>query len=163
MNAAPPTLHSVCGKIAAGKSTLTQALAAQPFTIRISEDTWLPRLYPGEINHLADYSRCAARLRQPMGEHVQGLLRAGLSVVLDFPSNTPLTRAWARSLADGAGAAHIVHWLDVPDSVCKQRLLLRNASGSHPYVVSEEEFEQFTRHFVAPGEDESLHVVRRSD
>lgn len=157
------TLHSVCGKIAAGKSTLTQTLASQPATIRISEDDWLSRLYPGEIRELPDYVRSADRLRQAMGPHVQALLAAGLSVVLDFPANTPASRSWARSLADAAAAAHILHWLDVPDSVCKERLRLRNVSGDHPYTTSEEQFEQITRRFVAPAGTEGLRIVRYSD
>ena len=39
------TLHLVCGKIAAGKSTLTAELAAQPRTVLISEDFWTARLF----------------------------------------------------------------------------------------------------------------------
>jgi predicted kinase len=124
------------------------------------EDDWLSRLYPGEIRELPDYVRCAERLRQAMGPHVQALLRAGLSVVLDFPSNTPASRRWARSLADEAGAIHVVHWLDVPDSVCKERLRQRNDSGLHPYTTSEQHFEQITARFVAPREDERLEIVR---
>ena len=41
-----PTLHMICGKIAAGKSTLARRLADQPNTILISEDVWLSTLYP---------------------------------------------------------------------------------------------------------------------
>jgi predicted kinase len=159
-SATPATLHTVCGKIAAGKSTLAHTLARQPATIRVSEDEWLPRLYPGEIRELPDYVRCAERLRQAMGPHVEALLRSGVSVVLDFPSNTPATRAWARALADGAQAAHTLHWLDLPDSVCKARLRERNASGLHPYTTSEEQYDQITGRFVAPAADEGLHVVR---
>ena len=59
----PGTLHFLCGKIAAGKSTLAATLAAQPGTLLISEDHWLAALYPGEIQGVADYARCAARLR----------------------------------------------------------------------------------------------------
>src|SRR5690349_15960107 len=47
---APAVLHMVCGKIGAGKSTLTQRLATEPKTILISEDDWLARLYPNEIH-----------------------------------------------------------------------------------------------------------------
>lgn len=43
------TLHLVCGKIAAGKSTLTSELARAQNTVLISEDKWLSTLYPGEI------------------------------------------------------------------------------------------------------------------
>src|SRR5581483_2032351 len=82
------TLHLVCGKIAAGKSTLCTRLAAAPGTVLISEDYWLKRLFGEEMKEVADYVRVAARLRAPMGAHVADLLKTGVDVVLDFPANT---------------------------------------------------------------------------
>ena len=43
------TLHMLCGKIAAGKSTLAAELARQPNTVLIAEDFWMTQLYPGEV------------------------------------------------------------------------------------------------------------------
>jgi hypothetical protein len=56
------------------------------------------------------------------------ILQHGLSVVLDFPTNTVSHRDWMRSLITQANAAHELHLLDVPDAICKQRLdqLYRN-------------------------------------
>lgn len=156
----PAVLHLVCGKIGAGKSTLTRRLAAAPHTVRISEDDWLARLYPGEIHALADYVRCAGRLREAMAGHVEALLAAGTSVVLDFPSNTVATRRWARGVFEKAGTAHRLHHLDVPDDVCKARLRARNLAGEHPFETTDAEFDQISRHFVAPTADEGFHVIR---
>ena len=152
-------LHMVCGKIGAGKSTLTRRLAAEPQTILISEDDWLARLYPNEILAIADYVRCAGRLREAMAGHIEALLKAGTSVVLDFPSNTPRTRAWARGVFEKAGAAHLLHYLDVPDEVCKARLRARNLSGEHPFETTDAEFDEITSHFVAPTAQEGFNVV----
>jgi len=149
----------VCGKIAAGKSTLTARLAAAPATVLVSEDHWLARLYPGEIKTIPDYVRAAGRLRGVMGPHVETLLKAGLSVVLDFPANTLATRQWMRALFEGAGADHRLHLLDVPDEVCKARLKARNAAGAHDFAASEAEFDAITRYFVAPSADEGFRVV----
>ena len=71
------TLHLVCGKIGAGKSTLTQRLADAPATVLLSEDSWLAHLYPGEITSVADYARSARRLRGALTEHLCALLGAG--------------------------------------------------------------------------------------
>lgn len=98
-----PMLHMVCGKIGAGKSTLTRRLADAPATVLISEDAWLAALYPGEIVDLPDYVRTSTRLKQVMAEHVVALLAAGVSVVLDFPANTASSRAWARGIFEKAG------------------------------------------------------------
>ncbi len=154
-----PTLHLVCGKIAAGKSTLTAELGHRSATVVVAEDDWLARLYPGEQNTLADYVRNSSRLRSVMGPHVVALLRAGVSVVLDFPANTPASRAWMRSLFEAAGVPHQLHHLDVPDEVCKARLRARNAEGRHAFTVTDEEFDLFTSYFVAPTPEEGFDVI----
>lgn len=159
MSSPRPTLHMLCGKIAAGKSSLAGRLARAPATVLLSEDHWLSRLYPGEIASLADYVRCSARLRDALGSHVETLLRAGLSIVLDFPANTVASRQWMRSLFESAGADHRLHFLDLPDEVCRARLAHRNASGTHEYVVSDAEFEAFTRHFVPPSREEGFETI----
>ncbi|AGU51768.1 AAA domain-containig protein [Variovorax paradoxus B4] len=156
----PGVLHMICGKIASGKSTLTKHLAAQPKTVLISEDDWLARLYPNEIQALADYVRCAGRLREAMSGHIAALLAGGTSVVLDFPSNTPTTRNWARGLFEKAEAAHRLHYLEVPDEVCKARLRARNLSGEHPFQTTDAEFDQITSHFIPPGAEEGFNIVR---
>lgn len=154
-----PTLHLVCGKIAAGKSTLVTELGRLPSTVVVREDYWLVRLYPGEQNSLADYVRNSTRLRSAIAPHLVDLLRNGLSVVLDFPANTPSSRAWMRTLFEGAECAHRLHYLDVPDEVCKARLRRRNENGTHEFVVSDEDFDLFTSHFVPPSTDEAFEVV----
>ncbi len=147
---AKPTLHMICGKAAAGKSTLAARLAEAAGTILISEDAWTSRLFKQEMHTVADYARYSRRLRDAMGPHVTALLKAGLSVVLDFPANTPVNRQWMRGVFEAAGAAHRLHFLDVADDVCKQRLRRRNASGTHEFTVSDAEFDEITSYFVAP-------------
>jgi predicted kinase len=154
-------LHLLCGKIAAGKSTLSAELAAAPGTVTLAEDAWLARLYPGEIRSVADYVRCAARLRDAVAPHVESLLRAGVSVVLDFPANTPASRAWMRGIAERSDARHRLYWLDVPEEVCRARLRQRNAAGAHDFAASDAEFDAITAYFVAPQPDEGLEVERR--
>ena len=156
------TLHLLCGKIASGKSTLAQQLAAQPRTVRISEDAWLAQLYPDALASIQDYVRLSERLRGAMQSHIVSLLQAGTSVVLDFPSNTPCTRAWARGIFEAAGAAHALHWLQVSDDECKRRLRARNASGEHPFQTSDAQFDLISQHFVAPAATEGFQLVLHS-
>lgn len=153
------TLFLLCGKIGAGKSTLAGVLAKRPATVLIAEDEWLYQLYNDEIRTLTDYARCTGRFRKAMGGLVEGLLAAGVSVVLDFPANTPSSRQWAKGLIDRSGVAHELHFLDVPDEVCKARLKERNASGSHPFKTSEEDFDRITAYFVPPTPDEGFNVI----
>lgn len=154
-----PTLHMLCGKIAAGKSTLATRLGEAPATIVIVQDHWLARLWPGELHSVADYGRVVVRLRDAMGPHVVTLLRSSLSVVLDWPANTVTSRRWMRGIFEAAGALHRLHLLDVPDEVCLARLRERNAGGRHDYVVSEVEFAEFTRYFEPPTPEEGFNVT----
>jgi len=159
---APAQLHLVCGKIAAGKSTLARRLAEAPASILISEDAWLSHLYPNEIRALGDYVRCAGRLKTAITDHVEALLIAGMSVVLDFPANTMESRRWARDILDKTGAAHQLHFLDVTDDICKTRLRARNAAAEHPFKTTDAEFEQITSYFVAPQAQEGFNIIRHA-
>lgn len=109
-NASSPTLHLLCGKIASGKSTLASQLAEAPATLLISEDRWLAALYRDEMNSVADYVRCSAKLRTAMTPHLIALLESGLSVVLDFPANTLSLRKWMREIADSASVLPQLHY-----------------------------------------------------
>lgn len=156
------TLHMLCGKIASGKSTLAHRLAEAPSTVLLSEDQLLATLYPGEIATLDDYVRSAGRLRAAIGPVIVALLRQGVSVVLDFQANTPPARRWMRSLFEEARAGHYLHYLTVPDDVCRTRLRERNAGGEHEYQVSDEMFDIFTARFIPPIADEGFNIVEPS-
>lgn len=160
MTETAPVLHMLCGKIASGKSTLAASLGRAKGTVVLSEDAWLSALFADQMVTVADYARCAARLRSVIGPHVVDLLRAGVSVVLDFPANTVETRAWLRDLLDQTGAAHQLHLMDLPDDICLARLHARNAQGDHPFVVSDAQFAQITKHFAPPNPEEGFTVIR---
>ncbi len=149
----------LCGKAAAGKSSLAAQLARAPGTVLISEDAWTKPLFGPEMKTIADYVVYSRRLRDAMAPHVEALLKAGLSVVLDFPANTPAHRQWMRGIFERAGAAHRLHFLDAADDTCKQRLRRRNADGAHEFALSEAEFDEITRYFVPPDPAEGFETV----
>ena len=155
----PPTLYMICGKIAAGKSTLARRLATAPHTLLITMDHWMSTLYPVENKTIEDFTALSARLRAAIGPHVVDILRQDLSVVLDFPANTVRWRGWMRSLFTEARVKHELHVLDVPDAECKARLRARNASGEHPYEVDDTTYDRFTGYFVPPADDEGFNLI----
>lgn len=155
-----PTLHLLCGKIASGKSTLAAQLASGPGTVLISEDAWLSALFAEHMHTGADYLRYSGRLQRVIGPHVGAVLRAGVSVVLDFAANTVAQRRWMLQIVQETGAAHQMHVLDPPDAVCLDRLRARNAEGGHAFAATEEQYHRFARHFVVPTEDEGFNLVR---
>jgi predicted kinase len=68
MSGSNATLHILCGKIAAGKSTLSAKLGEAERTVVISEDRWIDRLYARSSGRSATISSgargCALRLRR---------------------------------------------------------------------------------------------------
>jgi predicted kinase len=156
-----PTLHFMCGKMAAGKSTLSRQLAEQHGAVLICEDIWLQQLYPTEIRGFDEYLAYARRLKAVVAPHVLQLLRAGVSVVLDFPANVPAQRAWFRSLLNEAGVEvkHVMHFVDTPHARCIEQLHQRNREmppGSMPMSV--EQFEAISALFVPPAPEEGFTV-----
>ena len=77
-----PELHFLCGKIAAGKSTLAKALAERHRAVVLSEDAWLPLLFPDELLTIPDYVRYSARLKKVVGPLVRDLVAAGVSRIV---------------------------------------------------------------------------------
>ena len=163
MSATSPTLHMLCGKIAAGKSTLANKLGSGNSTVLVAEDDWLHALFSDEMSSATDYVRCASKLRSIIKPHISSLLNAGVSVVLDFPANTVETRNWMRSILEGTSASHQLHVLCAPDELCLRRLRKRNADGDHPFTATEEQFRQFSKHFVAPSPTEGFNLVMHDE
>ena len=155
----------LCGKMAAGKSTLARELAARENAVLFVQDEWLDTLYPLGVINVATYLEYSGRINQVVQPYVIGLLSRGIPVVLDFPGNTRNQRAWFREIIERAGAAHELHVLDTPDAICKAQLKARSAHlpPGTPWT-SEADFDLISSHFRAPAEDEGFNVVvhRRS-
>ena len=150
-----------CGKMAAGKSTLSRKLASEADALLFVEDEYLERLFPGEITDVATYVKYSSRIRDGLGPHICSLLSRGLPVVLDFPGNTRTQRRWFRQLIDQTGVEHELHFIDASDSVCLRQLMHRSQGrpAASPWTT-ETEFRAITSYFEPPGTDEGFFVVR---
>ena len=116
----------LCGKMAAGKSTLSKALAEREDAVLLILDEFLDQLFPGEIVDIAAFVTYSSRIRDALAPHICSLLSRGMSVVLDFPGNTRNQRIWFRQLCQQAGAEHELHFIDASDDVCKRQLRERS-------------------------------------
>lgn len=153
------TLHFLSGKLASGKTTLARTIAREQRAILISEDLWLSHLFPNAIVDFPSYLRCSAQWRSALAPHVVELLRHSTSVVFDFAANIPRERVWVRSIFEPAGAAHLLHYLNVPDDICKVRLHRRNAElPEGAQHTTDETFDTITAYFVPPHADEGFNV-----
>src|SRR5260370_27585660 len=108
-----------CGKMAAGKSTLARDLAVRENAVLFVQDDFLNALFPGEITDIPGFVRYSSRLKNALTPHVCALLSKGISVVLDFPGNTTVQRAWFRELIERAHVDHELRFVDAHYALCK--------------------------------------------
>ena len=157
------TLHFICGKAASGKTTLARKLAAEHRAALFIEDEWLV-LLDAEIDSLADFARHARRLRAALAPHAVQLLKLGTSVVFDFAGNTPIDRAWVRSIFEAAGAEPHVALIVASDALCKAQLRQRNETkpeGLYYGEVTEATFDAVTRYLPRRRTDRGDALRRR--
>jgi predicted kinase len=154
-------LHLFCGKLGAGKTSAARRLAERERACLFVEDLLLERLYPGEVQSLADYVARAARIKSAIAPQVVWLLRHGTSVVLDFPGNTLQQRRWFHELIDASAAAHRLHFIDADDATCLRQMEQRNVElppGSR--YTTEAEFHAITAYFQPPTAIEGFELRR---
>lgn len=154
------TLIFFCGKMGAGKSTLAAHIAHERGAVFISEDDWLAALFSGEIQNFNDYIKYASRLKSVIGPHVQQLLLAGLTVVMDFPGNTRKQRAWFRDLCLTQAIPHELVYLAADDEVCLTQLeQRRQEQPERAHFDTEDVFRMVTAYFEPPADSEGFNVV----
>lgn len=149
----------LCGKMAAGKSTLARDLAEREDAVLLVQDEFLDHLYPDEITDVPAFVKCSSRLKDALEPHA--LLLKGNSLVLDFPANTKAQRAWFRGIFERANVEHELHFVDASDALCKSQLKDRskNLPPGAPWTT-DAEFDAITVYFQPPSEDEGFNVVR---
>ena len=153
------TILFFCGKMGAGKSTRAREFACQNDAILFSEDEWLATIYPDEIKNLSDYVIYSSRLKPLLKKHVQGILNAGVSVVMDFPGNNKNQGAWFKEIFSEHNVAHKLFYLESSDEHCLKQLEQRRKS--HPersHFDTEEVFHQVTAYFQPPSDEEGFTI-----
>src|SRR5215203_5713875 len=107
----------LCGKMAAGKSTLARDVAQRENAVLLVQDEFLDHLFPGEINDIPGFIKYSSRLRNALGPPVCALLSKAspsYSTFLPIQSATWLFR----ELFERANAKHELHFVDASDVLC---------------------------------------------
>lgn len=152
------TLHFICGRAGAGKTTLARALGQSLPAIVFCEDEWVATL-GFEVHSLEQYLEASRRVRAVIGPLAITLLHQGVSVVFDFAANTVRGRTWVRSLFEAANADHVLHFIDTPPAQCLANVHRRNEekpAGVYWGPVSDALVEAVNVHFIAPSDEEGF-------
>jgi predicted kinase len=155
------TLHFICGKAGAGKTTLARSLARTHGAVVFCEDEWIDTL-GFVIRSLDDYERASLKCRNLVGPLAKELLRLGVSVVFDFAGNTTADRQWARVIFEEAGAEHALHVIEADDARCLANIHRRNdekPEGIFWGYVSDETFHEVTAYFEPPRAEEGFRIL----
>jgi len=153
-------LFFFCGKMGAGKSTRSKALAKQQQAILISEDEWLAAHYPQQINSFDDYINLSRQIKPFIKQHVQQLLATGCAVVMDFPANTRQQRRWFLTLCSELGCEHQLVYLNLSDEQCLSQIAKRRSEQpERTQFDTESMFHHVSKYFEAPTDDEDLNIV----
>lgn len=153
------TLFFFCGKMGAGKTTMSLKQAKENNAVLISEDDWLGKIYADQITDFSEYLKCSRQIKPLIKSLVQNILCTGTNVVLDFPANTITQRDWFRSLFSEVAAPHEMIYLEASNEICLAHIAKRKSEQpDRASFDTEEVFLQVTKYFEEPGDTEKLNV-----
>jgi predicted kinase len=130
-------LHMICGPVGSGKTTYGRAFAADHRVAFFCLDEWMATLFmmdaPTPLTLDWALPR-TVRCEQQIWTVARQLLGLGVDVVLELGFFTREQRRRVRDLATDAKVDVVVHFLDVPRDVRRERVRARNR-GSATYTV----------------------------
>ena len=142
------TLIIVCGLPGSGKTTHAVRLAAERGGVRLSPDDWMDAL---AVNLWDTAMR--ARLEALQWSLAKDMLRAGVTVVVEWGTWSRAERDTLRVEARELGASVELVYLDVPVDELWRRIQQR---GREDPPITRAELEVWSRDFERPTEEEMV-------
>jgi predicted kinase len=154
-----PTVHLIEGPVGAGKSTYASALARRNNGVHIALDEWFAALFSpdrpaGDV--VPWYMARKERLLAHIWSHSRRILASGTDVILELGLIQRQGRvAFGRQIQE-EGYELVVHVLDAPLEVRRERVQRRNVEKGATFamVVPDQVFEMASKLWEAPDDVE---------
>jgi predicted kinase/uncharacterized glyoxalase superfamily protein PhnB len=145
-NTATPHVHLVVGPVGAGKSTFARQLARDRRALRLALDEWMAELFTPdrpETGRREWYVERRQRCQERMWAVARATADAGTEVVLELGLLRRDERERFYRVIEDAGFRLVVHVLDAPRDVRRERVMRRNLVQGETFsmVVPPEFFE----------------------
>ncbi len=145
------------GPIGSGKTTFAKKIAAEKHAVFISIDHYV-KLLGQLIGSAKDYEKYYYGVRDIIADVTLKLLKANLSVVLDF-GGTQGHWDWLKSIAVAADAEIEIYNLIVPIEDRRKRVQKRNSNPATMFQFSDEEFNNMPIESMTPPEQTGLRII----
>jgi len=133
-----------------GKTTLARELERADGALRLTPDEWMAPLFG---SGMAGGKRDILEGRLIWVAHQ--VLRAGVSVILDFGCWSPDERQALRAIADLAGADFELHYLSLPEDERRKRAAAHwREAPEETFEMTLEDHERWRAQFTPPTSDE---------
>jgi predicted kinase len=143
-----PRLYLVCGLPGAGKTTRSKRIQATAGAIRLCTDEWLEAVGISLVDYPPRF-----RLEPYLLGHAEQLLRAGVSVIVEFASWARAERDVIRQAATRAAASSELHFVDASLEELERRVRARG--GPHATILAEDVLLKLGHRFERPTEEEA--------
>jgi len=143
-----PRLYIICGLPGAGKTTRAKEISRATGAIRLCPDEWLEAMGVSLLDYETRF-----RLEPHLLKHAEELLRAGVSVSVEFGSWARSEREVIRQVAVRSGAAVELHFLDAPMEELVKRV--RQRGGPHAAGLIDDVLMKFSAKFETPTPEEA--------
>jgi predicted kinase len=137
-SAAPARVHLVVGPVGAGKSTFARRLAREERAVRLALDEWMAELFAPdrpETGRREWYVERRNRCQTQMWAAARAVAGAHTDVVLELGLLRRDERQRFYRLIDDAGLRLVVHVLDAPRDVRRERVMQRNLTQGETFSM----------------------------
>lgn len=145
-----PVCYLICGFLGAGKTTYSQKLSKETGAIHLNPDQYCMELFD-KTEYEENWDECFSKTIALLWEKASEYAKQNKSVIFDMGFWTKISRDEATQRAKAFGFNPIIHFLNVPDEILKQRISARKGTIAEYNL---KHFDELKKEFEVPTKTE---------